>query len=88
MNKVELIRSIATITNSTHRESAEILQAVTASIVEGIVNDGECVLPGIGKLKVRQIPARSGVAMGVPWHKPAHKKVKLLLSKSGRTLGN
>jgi len=87
MNKTELISTLAEKLEVSKAESGRILENVMNTIIEG-VKEGECVLPGIGKLKLVDVAASSGVAMGKAWSKPAHKKVKLSLSVDGKKIGN
>ena len=44
----------------------------------------ELNLPGLGEFKVVQRPARSGVAFGKPWTKPAHGAVRFSPFKAYR----
>ena len=87
MNKAQLIETLASKLGSTKTEASNTLDAVISTIIEGTLA-GECVIPGLGKLKLTDVKESSGVAMGKKWTKPAHKKVKLALSAEGRTLGN
>jgi DNA-binding protein HU-beta len=86
MNKVQLIEAVAEKTETSKAEAGRLVEVVVGSILDGVVNDGEAIVPGLGKLKVQDVPARSGVAMGKEWSKPAHKKVKLVLNKEGKEL--
>mgnify|MGYP003611292041 CR=1 FL=1 len=81
MNKAGLIASISEQMDISKIKSAEIINIVVETIKAGARNDGECVIPGLGKLKQVDVPERSGVAMGKPWTKAAHKTLKLKLSK-------
>ncbi len=89
MNKAELISAVAERTGTSHAEAGRTVEAVVGAIVDG-VKEGECVLPGIGKLVVVETAARSGVSKlrgeEKAWTKPAGKTIKLRLSKSGKEL--
>jgi nucleoid DNA-binding protein len=88
MNKAELIAKVAETLGTSKADAGKTVEAVVGAIIEGTVATGECVVPGLGKLKLTDVAASSGVAMGKKWEKPAHKKVKLNLSAEGKTLGN
>lgn len=87
MNKKELIDALAANLGTSKTEAASTLAIVTDTIIAGTLA-GECVIPGLGKLKLTNVKESSGVAMGKEWTKPAHKKIKLSLSTEGKTLGN
>ena len=87
MNKKELIDALAEKLIVSKVDAAEVLEIVVGTIIEGALK-GEAVIPGLGKLKLTDVKASSGVGMGKAWSKPAHKKLKLVLSKEGKTLGN
>lgn len=83
MNKAQVTEAVATKLEVSKAEAQRIIDAVVETIVEGAKADGEAVVSGLGKLKVVDKPATSGVAMGKPWSKPAHKAFKLSVSKEG-----
>lgn len=87
MNKKELIDAIAANLGTSKSEAATTLTIITDTII-GAAIAGECVIPGLGKLKITDVKESSGVAMGKAWTKPAHRKLKLSLSAEGKTLGN
>jgi nucleoid DNA-binding protein len=87
MNKVELIEAVATKLEVTKAEAGRTVETVIGTIIDG-AKGGECVIPGLGKLKLTDVAATSGVAMGKKWSKKAHKKIKLSLSVDGKKLGN
>lgn len=87
MNKVELIAAVAEKLEVSKAEAGRTVDTVVGTIIEGTLG-GECVVPGLGKLKLTDVAASSGTAMGKKWTKPAHKKVKLSLSTDGKKLGN
>lgn len=87
MNKKELIDALAANLGTSKSEATSTLAIITDTII-GAAIAGECVIPGLGKLKITDVKESSGVAMGKAWAKPAHRKLKLSLSAEGKTLGN
>lgn len=87
MNKAELIAAVAEKLEVSKAQAGATIETVIGTIIEGALA-GEAVIPGLGKLKLTDVKESSGVAMGKPWSKPAHKKIKLYLSTEGKTLGN
>lgn len=88
MNKAELISAVATKLEISKAKATETLESIISIITTATVNDKECVLPGLGKLKLVDVKESSGSVNGKAWTKPAHKKIKLSLSKDGEALGN
>jgi DNA-binding protein HU-beta len=84
MNKAELTTAVATKMEITKAEATRIIETVLGTIVEGAKADGECVVPGLGKLKIKETAERSGNSMGKEWTKPAGKKFTLAVSKEGK----
>lgn len=87
MNKAELIAAVAEKLEVSKAQAGATIETVIGTIIAGAVA-GECIVPGLGKLKLTDVKEASGVAMGKAWTKPAHKKIKLSLSTEGKTLGN
>lgn len=88
MNKAQLIEAIATKLDISKAKAGTTLQDIFEVIATSVVDTGEVTLPILGKLKMVDVAETKGVAMGKPWSKPAHKKLKLKLSKEGEALGN
>lgn len=88
MNKTELIASVATKLDISKAKAGETLESIFEVITSAVVETGEVTLPKLGKLKMVDVAESKGVAMGKAWTKPAHKKIKLKLSKEGEALGN
>ena len=84
MNKAQVAEAVAIALNSTKAEAQRIVDTVMSVIIEGAKADGEAVVSGLGKLKVVDKEATSGVAMGKKWEKPAHTAFKLIVSKEGK----
>ena len=90
MTKTELIEGVATKLEVSKAEAGRIVEAVFGVVESGVTGEGECVLPGIGKLAVVETAARSGVSKlqgeEKAWSKPAGQTIKLRLSKAGKEL--
>jgi len=90
MNKAELIEAVADKLEVSKAEAGRTVETVIGTIIEGTVNDGEATIPGLGKLKVVDTAARSGVSKigGVEkaWTKDAGHTIKLRLSTAGKKL--
>jgi len=89
MNKAELIEAVAGKLEVSKAEAGRITEDVIGTIIEGTLQ-GECTIPGLGKLVLTETAARSGVSKlgGVEkaWTKPAGKTIKLRLSTAGKEL--
>lgn len=88
MNKAELISAVATKLEISKVKASETLDSILEVIIKGTIETGEATLPGLGKLKLVDVKETSGTVNGKAWSKPAHKKIKLSLSKDGESLGN
>ena len=87
MNKAELINSVSEKLGVSKKEATETIESVLETIIAATVETGECVIPGLGKLKVRDTKETSGTAPnGTAWAKAAGKTIKLALSAEGKTL--
>lgn len=88
MNKAQLVDAVATKLEVSKAEAGRVIESVIGEIIAGAKADGECVIPGLGKLEVKETAARTGVSKmgGVEkaWTKPAGKKLGLKLSKEGK----
>ena len=85
MNKGELISAIAEKMGASKAEAGRTVELVLGTIIDGAV-DGECVVPGLGKIVKVDTAARSGETNGVKWSKEASQTLKLRLSKAGKCL--
>lgn len=90
MNKAGLIEAVASKMEVSKAEAGRTVETVIGTILEGTVKDGETTIPGLGKLKVVDTAARSGVSKigGIEkaWTKEASQTIKLRLSAQGKTL--
>lgn len=60
MNKGELIEKVAQETGGSNAEASRYLDAVLATVEEELRSGGEVQIPGFGKFKVTERPAREG----------------------------
>jgi DNA-binding protein HU-beta len=58
--KVDLIRGVATAVSMGQKEVEGVLDAFTNMVIEKARDDGECVVPGLGKLIKAERAARDG----------------------------
>ncbi len=91
MTKLELVNSVSAKAEITKAEAHKLVDAVLASINEGLASDGKVVIPGFGSFEVRNRTARVGrnprtgeqikiKAARVPAFKPG-KAMKELVNK-------
>ena len=90
MNKAELIEAVAGKLEVSKAEAGRTVETVIGTLLEGTIESGEATIPGLGKLKVVDTAARSGVSKigGVEkaWSKDAGQTIKLRLSTAGKAL--
>lgn len=60
ISKAQLINDIAEATDSSKSTISTVLEQLSEIVADALENDGEITLPGIGKLKVAERPARTG----------------------------
>jgi len=84
MTQNELILKVAQITGETRKTTEHILKVAGDVIGAGLVEDGEAVLPGLGKLVTQQKAARDArnPKTGKTIPVPAHKAVKFRPAKA------
>lgn len=58
MNKPDLIRTVALLAEMPQREVARVIEHLHSAVVSGLLEDGEVILPNIGKLVVKPRPVR------------------------------
>lgn len=77
--KAKLINETAARLSVTKKRAGEIVNVFMGMLSEGILEEGVAVLPGIGKLKVKERNARKGrnPRTGEELHIPAHEIVRL-----------
>lgn len=59
-NKANLIARLSEITGASKKESQLFVEALAAISMQDLSEEGEAILPGLGKLKVRSRNARTG----------------------------
>ena len=89
MNKVELVRSIVEVSTEevSQKQVTAMLAALETVTREEIKKDGEVTIPGIGKVKTKIVPERTGTVMmgankGEKWVKPEHKEATIKIASS------
>ena len=84
ITKGQLIRDLAESTDLQRNHVRTLLEQLAEIIADALENDGEISLPGIGKLKASQRPARIGrnPATGQAIQIAAKKTVKLVPAKA------
>jgi len=84
LSKDQLINEIAEATNSTKTHIRDVLDQLSQVVNDALDNDGEITLPGIGKLKVTERPARTGrnPQTGAAIDIAAKKVIKLVPAKA------
>lgn len=91
MNKIDMIKAIASEANVANKVAEEVVDAY-GKFVLGVLSenkDEKIPLLGIGAFSVKHVAERSGVAAlagGKEWTKPAHDELKFTISKSVRSL--
>lgn len=84
MNQSELILKTAQITGVAKKDVEDVLKTAGIVILAALVEEGDAVLPGLGKLVTAQRAARTGhnPKTGLPVEIPARKTVKFKPAKS------
>lgn len=93
MTKNELCKRITeeTVGYFTQKEVADILEAIEKVVRDAVLKDDEVTLPGIGKIKTKIVPERTGKVMmgankGETWVKPEHKEATIKIASSLRKI--
>lgn len=84
MNQSELIIKTAQISGVPKTAVEHALKVAGDVIVAALTEGGEATIPGLGKLVVKDTPARVGrnLRTGEPLNIPAHKTVKFRAAKA------
>ena len=84
LTKDQLIADIAESTDTTKVQVRAVLEQLAQIVGDQLDNGGEITLPGIGKLKVTERPARTGrnPSTGAAIEIAAKKVIKLVVAKS------
>jgi DNA-binding protein HU-beta len=88
--KAKIINSISAKLDVTKKEAAAFLDAFATHLKADLSVTGETLIPGLGKLKVRERSERAGrnPRTGESLQIPARKTVRLSSSKALKTLVN
>lgn len=92
MTKVELIKNIAETSGEvSQKQVAAVLSALENVVRNAVLRDDDITIPGIGKVKTKVVPERSGKVMmgankGSTWTKPEHKEATIKIAKSLKTI--
>lgn len=84
MNQSELILKTAQISGITKKDVEHVLKTAGDVIGAALIEEGEAILPGLGKLVTTQLAARTGhnPKTGKPVAIPARKAVKFKVAKA------
>lgn len=84
MNQSELIIKTAQVSGVSKKDVEAVLKVAGDVISDALVDSGEAVLPGLGKLVIGQRAARTGrnPKTGAPVEIPAGKTVKFKAAKT------
>ena len=84
MNQSELVIKTAQVSGVSKKDVEHVLKTAGDVIAAALVEEGEAVLPGLGKFVTQQKDARDArnPATGATIHVPAHKAVKFRAAKA------
>lgn len=89
MNKVEFLKAIQEKVSIEipQKDLVEILKAQEEVVREAVLADDEVTIPGIGKVKSKVVPERTGIVrmganVGETWVKPKHKEAAIKIASS------
>jgi len=84
MTKTQLVAALAEEMGSDKKTANAALDAVAALVAREVAAGGAIALPGIGKIALRERPARTvrNPANGEQIQKPADKAVKITIAKA------
>lgn len=91
MNKVDMIKVVASEAETTNKVAEAVINAY-GKFVLGVLSenkDEKITLPGLGAFSVKHVAERSGVAAlagGKEWTKPAHDEICFKINRSIKTL--
>lgn len=85
MNKTDLLKEIAGITELSQKNVDDVLAAYGDVVKKTLVSDKDekVSLPGLGTFSVKHVGERSGVAAlagGKAWTKPEHDEIRFKIS--------
>lgn len=86
---MDLVRKITETSTEevSQKQVNAILAALETVIKDAVVNNEEVTIPGIGKVKTKVVPKRTGTVMmgankGDKWTKPEHKEATIKIASS------
>ncbi|AMW85743.1 MULTISPECIES: HU family DNA-binding protein [Pseudomonas] len=84
ITKDQLIADLAESTGATKVQVRAVIEQLSQIVADQLENGGEITLPGVGKLKVTERPARTGrnPSTGAAIEIAAKKVIKLVVAKS------
>ncbi|MBN2854127.1 HU family DNA-binding protein [Patescibacteria group bacterium] len=86
MTKTQMVASLAEATNMSKKEVVAFLEGMTELVYKEVKKNGECIVPGFGKLVKAKRKAREGrnPATGETIKIPAKTVVKFRLAKAAK----
>lgn len=60
MTKADLIKTLAENCELSQKQAGTVLAELTSMVIKGLQEEGEALLPDLGKLKVKKCAARAG----------------------------
>ena len=93
MNKLDMIKAVASESETTNKVAEAVLDAYGKFVI-GVLEekrDEKITLPGLGAFSVKHVPERSGIVQlgenkGSEWHKDAHDEIQFKVSKAAKQL--
>lgn len=86
MKKNELVKGIMELKGVKKVEAEEILATIDEVIELAAMDEGKTKIGKYLNVEIVDVEAKSGVAMGKEWHKPAHKELRIKQVKSTKEL--
>lgn len=89
MNKTSLVKKITELSTEeiSQKQVNSVLSALEAVVKDAVYNGDEVNIPGIGRVKSKVVPERTGTIMmgankGEKWVKPEHKAATIKIASS------
>lgn len=86
MTKGELVKGLAELKGVKKKEAESMISLVDEIIELAAKGEGKTKVGKFVTVEVVDVEAKSGVAMGKEWHKPAHKELKIKQVKSTKEM--
>lgn len=81
-NKQQFVTTVSELGGITKKEAEAILELALAALQKACKEDGGVNLVGIGKVEVKDVPAKSGEMNGKVWSTPETQTIKGKFSKT------